>query len=154
MQAQLVKVAPFQMIGISIRTTNQGGKAAKDIPALWQQFMQEQVFQKIPNKLEDKVYVAYTDYEGDHNAPYTMVIGCKVDSLEELPEGMAAFNFKGGDFDQYYRKGKLNEIVIDQWMKIWTSDIARAYDADFEVYDSTSQDPENSEVRILVGLQS
>ncbi len=154
MQAQLVKIAPFQMIGIQVRTSNQNGRAAKDIPALWHKFMSEQIFQKVPNRVEDKVYVAYTEYEGDHNSPYTMVLGCKVDNLEEIPEDMVAYRFKGGDYQEYNRRGKLNEIVIDQWMKIWASDLDRTYDADFEIYDSPNADPDNSSVQIYVGTKA
>jgi len=47
------KIEEFYVVGISVRTTNQNGQAGKDIPSLWQKFMEEGVHQQIPNKLSN-----------------------------------------------------------------------------------------------------
>ena len=144
----------FQMIGIEVRTSNQNGKAAQDIPGLWQRFMSQDVFQNIPNKTDEaKVYCVYMEYEGDHNAPYTTFIGCQVDSIDQIPEGMVAKNIRGGNYQKFHRNGKLSEIVIDQWMKIWDAGLARTYQEDYEVYENIAQDPETAEVDIFVGVE-
>lgn len=36
-----MKIRPFNIIGISVRTTNENDQAAKDIPALWKRFISE-----------------------------------------------------------------------------------------------------------------
>ena len=41
----------FNVIGISMRTTNEEGQSGKDIPALWNKFFSEAVGEKIPNKI-------------------------------------------------------------------------------------------------------
>ena len=71
---------PFYVVGISVRTSNENQQAAKDIPALWQRFMSENIADKIPNKSSNKVYAVYTDYESDHTKPYTTIIGYKADT--------------------------------------------------------------------------
>lgn len=143
----------FHLVGISIRTTNQHQKAAQDIPALWQRFMQENIAAKIPNKIEETIYCAYTEYEGDHNQPYTTLIGCQVSDLKEVPAGMKAVEVPAGQYQQYTSKGKLSDgIIINQWFKIWEADLERTYQTDFEVYGEKARDPNAVEVDIFVGV--
>ncbi len=146
------KVESFNLIGIEVRTSNQNGKAAKDIPGLWQEFMSKGVFQNIPDKLNSKVYCVYMEYEGDHNMPYTAFIGCEVGNATPAPEGMSKKSIPGGNFNQYPVQGKLSEVIIGEWMKIWQTDLDRNYKADFEVYEDISQDPENGKLNIFVGV--
>jgi predicted transcriptional regulator YdeE len=60
-----VKIEPFNLIGISIRTTNEDGQAAQEIAELWGKFINENILSAIPNKVDNLVYSLYTDYEGD-----------------------------------------------------------------------------------------
>jgi len=53
---QKVKIDPFSIIGISIRTTNENGKSANDIADLWNKFMSENILDKIPNKIDSTIY--------------------------------------------------------------------------------------------------
>lgn len=59
------KIEPLKIIGISVRTTNEGGQAAKDLGQLWQQFYVRGVQEQIPNKENGDVYAVYTNYESD-----------------------------------------------------------------------------------------
>nr|WP_313819639.1 effector binding domain-containing protein [uncultured Allomuricauda sp.] len=40
---QTVKIEPFNIIGISIRTTNENEQASKEIAELWDKFMSESI---------------------------------------------------------------------------------------------------------------
>lgn len=150
-----VKLAAFNIIGIAVRTTNENGKAAKDIPALWEQFMNENVLSKIPNKIDNTVYSLYTNYESDHTQPYTTIIGCKVENLDAVPEGMVGQSFDGGDYLKMTVRGNLAEdLVINQWLKIWEmSDLDRTYTVDFEVFGEKAQNPSDAEIDIFVGIK-
>lgn len=133
---QTTTVSPFMIIGLAIRTTNANGQSATDIPQLWQQFMSQQIAAQIPGKEDQSLYCIYTDYEGDHTLPYTTVLGCKVTSLDHIPEGMVGKSFDGGDYTLVTAKGKIEEgIVFNTWLDIWAMDLPRAFTADFEVYD-------------------
>lgn len=133
---QTTTVQPFMIIGLAIRTTNANGQSATDIPQLWQQFISQQIAAQIPGRADQSLYCIYTDYEGDHTLPYTTVLGCKVTSLDNTPEGMVGRSFDGGDYTLIPAKGKIEEgIVFKTWLEIWGSDIPRAFTADFEVYD-------------------
>lgn len=149
-----VRIEPFKVIGIAIRTTNENEQAAKDIPVLWEKFMQENVLNNIPNKIDNTVYSIYTDYEKDHTKPYTTLLGCKVESLDHIPEGMMGKSFDGGEYVKFTAKGNLAEgLVINEWIKIWNMDLGRTFTADFEMYDEKAQNPSDAEVDILIAVK-
>lgn len=147
-------IQKFNVIGISIRTTNEDGQSGKDIPALWNKFMTEEIQGKIPNKVSGDIFCIYTDYEKDHTKPYTTILGCKVESLDNIPEDMVGKTIESADYEELIAKGNLSEgIVYNKWLEIWNSDLNRSFTADFEVYGSKTQNPENAEVDIYIALQ-
>ncbi len=149
-----VSITPFKVIGITIRTTNENQQGAKDIPALWDRFMSENIVSKIPNRLEDAVLSIYTNYESDYTKPYDTILGCKVSTLDEIPEGMIGASFDGGEYEKFVSKGDLHKnVVYDTWVEIWNTDLNRAYTADFEVYGEKSMDAKNAEVDILIAVK-
>lgn len=151
---QIVKVEPFKIIGITVRTSNQNGQAAKDIPALWDKFLKDQVLNQIPNRIDDTIYSIYTEYEGDHNLPYTTLIGCKVKSLDDVPVGLKGFTFGGGKYYYDVARGDLMKgIVIKKWMEIWEMDLDREYTADFDVYGPRAQNPADAEIEFYVAIK-
>lgn len=151
---QNVKIEPFKIIGIAIRTTNENGQAAQDIAQLWGKFMGEGILTKIPNKIDNTIYSLYTDYEGDHNKPYTTIIGCKVKTLEDIPSEMVGQSLAGGDYLKTTARGNLNEgLIVKQWTNIWEMDLDRTYDADFEVFGEKAQNPLDAEIEFLVGVK-
>jgi predicted transcriptional regulator YdeE len=145
------KIESFRIIGISIRTTNQNEQSSRDIPALWNKFTTERVAEKIANRIDDTIYCMYTEYEKDYTLPYTTILGCRVDNVDTIPDGLVAAAIEEGVYVKYVAKGNLlNGIVYDTWMKIWNSTIKRAYTSDFEVYGQRAQNPSNAEVEIFI----
>ena len=147
----MTKKEELTIVGISIRTSNTPGKGDKDIPQLWGRFMAERVVNRIPNKVDDTVYAIYTDYEGDHTQPYTLVIGCNVSSLDNIPEDMTVKIVPASNYTQFIAKGDLTkDAVIKTWMEIWNTPLERTYSTDIEVYGEKAVDPTNGEAEILV----
>ncbi|MET4082076.1 putative transcriptional regulator YdeE [Pedobacter sp. UYP30] len=148
-----VKIESFQVIGISIRTTNEDNQAAKDIPALWSKFMSEQVLKKIPNKVSDAIYCMYTDYEKDHTMPYTVILGCKVSTLDTLPDGLISKNIPEASYSSFIAKGNLQQnIVYNKWIEIWNTELPRLFSTDFEIYGEKAQNSNDAEVEILIAI--
>lgn len=149
-----IKIDSFHVIGISVRTTNENGQAAKDIPQLWERFMSEGILERIPNKTDNSLYCIYTAYEKDHTKPYTTILGCKVDNLNEIPDQMVGKIIESASCQKIVAKGNLlHGAVYNEWVKIWSSDLERIFTTDFEVYDERSLDPENAEVDIYVAVK-
>ena len=148
-----LKIEPFKIIGISVRTTNENGQAAKEIADLWGKFMNENVLEAIPNKIDNGVYSIYTDYEADHTKPYTAILGCKVKDLESIPKGMIGKSFNGGNYVKLGIKGDLTKgLIVKKWSEIWGMDLDRAFTADFEVFGEKAQNPLDAEVDFYVAV--
>lgn len=149
-----VKIEPFKVIGIAVRTTNENGQAGKDIPVLWEKMINEDILNSIPNKINNTIYSIYTDYEKDHTKPYTTVLGCQVENLDKIPDGMVGYYFDGGDYLKFTAKGDVSKnLVINEWFKIWNMDLGRLFTADFEVYGEKSQNPSDAEVDIFIAVK-
>jgi len=151
---QKVTIEPFKLIGISIRTTNENGKAAKEIAELWGKFMSEGILEKIPNKVNPEVYSMYTDYESDHTQPYTAILGCKVSSIETIPDGMIAKEIQGGLYAKTSANGDLMKgLVVNKWAEIFKLDLDRMYSTDFELFGEKAQDPSKAEVEFYIAIK-
>jgi predicted transcriptional regulator YdeE len=149
-----VKIEPFKIIGISVRTTNENNQAAKEIAALWGKFMNENVLEAITNKIDNTVYSIYTDYEGDQTKPYTAILGCKVDNLNTVPDGMVGKLFDGGNYVKLSAKGNLMKgLIVDKWSEIWEMDLERVFTADFEVFGVKAQNPAEAEIDFLIAVK-
>ncbi len=149
-----VNIEPFKVIGIAVRTTNENGQSGQDIGQLWGKFMSEGIAGKIPSKINSDVLSIYTNYQGDHTQPYDTILGCKVSSLEQIPEGMVGQSFEGGTYTKFTSKGDLTKgVVYGTWSEIWKQDLDRVFTADFEVYGEKAQNPTDAEVDILVAVK-
>lgn len=149
-----VKIEPFKVIGISVRTTNENNQAAKDIADLWGKFMSENVLDTIPNKIDNTVYSIYTDYESDHKKPYTTILGCRVENLNDIPNGMIGKSFDGGNYVKLSAKGDLMKgLIVNKWTEIWKMDLDRVFTADYEVFGEKAQNPADAEIDFLIAVK-
>ena len=147
-----VELSEFHLVGIEVRTSNANSEAMRDIPALWQRFDEEGVCDKIPGRVGDEVFALYTDYEGDHTQPYTLLIGCKVENLDAIPEGMRGISIPNTKFNKYPLKGKMPDVVVNKWGEIWETEKNRKYTYDFEVYRPTENLMEEADLDILIAV--
>ncbi len=149
-----IVIEKFNIIGIAVRTTNENSQSGLDLPALWNKFLEEKIAEKIPNKVDDEVYCVYTDYEADHTKPYTAILGCKVSTLDEVPQGMIGKEISEAQYRKTTAKGSiLKGIIFEEWVKIWNAGFDRTFTTDFEVYGEKAQNPECAEVDIFVSVR-
>lgn len=148
-------IESFNVIGISVETTNRDNQAAEDLGKLWTQFYQEGITERIPYRMNETVYSIYTNYESDYKGRYTTIIGMQVESLDSIPEGMVGIVIPSARYREILAKGKMPDAVVDAWMKIWEQDetLNRAYTVDFEVYGPKSQMGDDSEVQIFLATK-
>lgn len=142
------------IVGLATRTSNDRGKADKDIPQLWEKFMAENALNRIPNKVDETLYAIYTDYEGDHTEPYTIVIGCNVAHLDNIPEDMTVKMIPESNYTKFTAKGDLTkDAVINTWMDIWNTNLKRTYTTDIEIYGEKALNPTDGEAEILIAVE-
>ncbi len=140
-------------IGLSLRTTNQEGRSQTEIPRHWMRFFEERVQDKIPNKANDNIVALYTEYEGDFLQPYSLIVGCEVTSLDDIPEGLAGKEVPSAEYRLFPVKGPFPYSLLSAWKAVWTSNLKRAYTNDFEIYPAgfnPLNPSSNPEVSILI----
>ena len=133
------------LIGIKSRASNDDPQA---IGAIWQRFMANQLATKIPNRADNNLIAAYCDYDGDHTGPYTFFLGCVVTHGTAVPDGFTTQTIPSARYVRRQANGTMPAALVAAWGDIWTSDMARVYDVDYEIHDPTS--PES--VDIYVGV--
>lgn len=147
---QIVERAGMYVVGISCRTSNSLTGAFRDIPNHWKRFLKERIADQIPDKLSDNIIALYCDYEGNHTQHYSLVLGCQVSSLGNLPSGMVGKTVCGGRYAQFHVVGELPQALISTWAKIWQQpDLQRTYTGDYEVYqEQASEGPKRVDLYI------
>jgi len=149
-----IKKEALTIVGVTVRTANKPGQAEKDIPMLWGKFMTDEIKNKIPNRVGETIYALYTDYESDHTAPYTMLIGYCVKDLDNIDEDLTVKIIPAANYVKFIAKGDLTKTAVyDTWMDIWNTDLKRTYTTDFEIYGEKAIDPTNGEAEIFIGVQ-
>ncbi|MDB4919817.1 GyrI-like domain-containing protein [Mucilaginibacter sp.] len=143
----------FYLTGISVRTTNQNGQSQKDIGGLWTKFTTGNMMQQIAGRLTDDMYCVYTDYETDHTGAHTAVLGCKVNSLDNIPGGFIGITIPADKYQVYYLEGQFPANIGEAWQQIWTSDIDRKYTADYDFYKADPKSFEETESRIYLAVK-
>jgi predicted transcriptional regulator YdeE len=154
----LIHKPGFTMAGISTRTSNdlETNQETARIPVLWGRIFKENIFEKIPSKVSPGGLVAvYTDYEGDHTTPYTLVVGAVIQNQSDavIPTGMVTQNVPAQDYLQFPVRGKMPDALIQAWRDIWsyfdgTKPHLRTYQADFEEHNV-----DGSEAEIYIGVK-
>jgi predicted transcriptional regulator YdeE len=157
---KVVQEPGFIVIGISIRTSNAEEMSGRGvISQQWDRFVKEGQLNKIPDKVDSNILAVYTDYESDANGAYTFMIGARVSSANDLPQGMVAQEVPAGRYAVFTsEKGFVGKVVPQTWSRIWAVPESspagkRAYRADFEVYDQRAADTQNAQVDIYVGIK-
>lgn len=159
MKINIITRKPLTLIGISSRTTNAAEMSGVgEIPKLWQRFYRDEIPAKIPGIVTPgEIIAAYTDFASDDTGPYTIIIGAAVEPGTQPPAGMVKHEVDGGHYLHVSTgRGKLAEIGVATWVKIWQNQplrSERAFACDLEVYGAAAANPEDAEFDIYLGLK-
>jgi predicted transcriptional regulator YdeE len=160
MNPEIFKEGGFTVIGISVRTSNAREMTPDGvIGKQWARFMQENLAARIPNKADPAIYAVYTDYTSDKDGEYTFILGARVSSEVQVPEGMVAQKVRAGQYAIFTsEKGPVAKVVSDTWRKIWAIPKSspggdRAYETDYEVYGERASNPHEAQVEVHIGIK-
>jgi predicted transcriptional regulator YdeE len=150
-----IELEAFHIIGIEARTSFQKEhNGANTFLKQWDRVRRGEVIQAIPHRVDQDIISLYTDYESDLYGEYTFVIGARVSSTDQVPEGMVAKHIPAARYKLFTsERGDVSHITIDTWKRIWNDPCPRTYRNDFEVYGAKSIDPMNSVVDIYIGCR-
>jgi predicted transcriptional regulator YdeE len=150
----------FYVAGYSVRTNNAKEASGQgQIGPLWQRWFAENLGAKIPNRVDKDVLAVYSEYASDEKDDYTYMLGARVSSIDQLPEGLTSRKIAAGPYAVFTTdSGPAMQVVPSEWQKIWATPASkmggrRAFRTDFEVYDQRAADPQHAQVDIHIGVQ-
>ena len=153
MKYEIVELEEKVIVGIRIKTTNQDGKAMKDIGTTWQKLFANGIYEKIPNKANGKTIGLYTEYEGDYTKPYTFIAGAEVSQGIQNNEELEGIIIPKGKYAKFIITGDVQNSVGQAWQEIWNMNLKRKYTCDFEEYQNNSEDMQKQEIHIYIALE-
>jgi len=150
MKYEIVELEEKMVVGVSIRTSNQNGKAIQDIGLTWQKLFQKGNYDQIPNKVNGKTIGLYTDYEGDYTKPYRFLAGAEV---RKKSEDRGSAIIPKGKYAKFHIVGDVQNSVGQAWQEIWRMNLKRTYRCDFEEYQNNTEDMTKQEIDIYIGVE-
>ena len=153
MKYEIVELEEKVVVGIKIKTTNQEGKAIKDIGASWQKLFTEGIYEKIQNKVNNKTIGLYTEYEGDYTKPYIFIAGAEVSQEVQNNEELESVMIPKGKYAKFVIIGDVQNSIGQAWQEIWNMDLKRKYTCDFEEYQNNLSDMQKQEIHIYIAIE-
>ncbi len=148
------------VIGIFTRTSNYAEfeQGAGRIQQVWQRFFAEDVYNKIPGKIDNDLLALYCDYASDKNGEYTYILGARVVPGTQTPEGMVYREIPVQTYDlTTTQKGSFIPVLGAAWQDIWQREdaghLVRAYGVDYELYDERAHDHANAQLDIYISIK-
>ncbi|AIT09563.1 AraC family transcriptional regulator [Candidatus Francisella endociliophora] len=122
----------MKVVGVALKVSNDREDLLEQV---WELFFNSEVLEYLNGQnISPDIISVYYEYEGDHNDPYTYLIGYEVDESFEAPTGLNSVSIEL-NHDKYDIQGELPDAIIDKWQEIWDdTSKKRAYKADFDRY--------------------
>lgn len=153
-RAETEEIGGFAVVGLSARLHNKDGSAAEGINALWQRFFEEAAGDQIPHKDGKAIYAVYHDYEGGHEDPFTLTIGCRVRPDDfALPAGFSSITVPKAHYAVFAARGEQPKALLQTWENVWKSDLPRSYGCDIEIYGPRFFEEDLHEILVCVGVK-
>lgn len=150
MDYEIVTLQEKTIAGIAARTNNSAPDMGEVIGGLWNRFYAEGIYAGIPDKINDKALGVYTDYAGDENDDYMVMVCCEV-SQKPASYQYAVRKIPAGRYARLVVKGDMRTAIAGAWQEIWKMDLPRAFACDFEEYQN--EDMEHAEIHLYIGLK-
>lgn len=162
MQKTLIELPEIKLVGIKMRTNNkiEMNPETNKIGKIIQKYHSNNFSSKIKNRTKPgTTYCIYTEYESDYNSDYTYFVGEEVSSFEEVDSEFSTLVIPAQKYAKFANgPGKMPEICIDCWKKIWSMTEeklggTRTYRTDFEIYDERLNNPEGAVMDICISIK-
>jgi predicted transcriptional regulator YdeE len=161
-QKEKVILQELKLVGITTRTNNAAemDPIHAKVGITVDKYFQDGLAEKIEaRKTPGTTYCVYIDYQSDFTGDYTFFIGEVVTEVANIIDGYTKITIPSQNYIKFTtNKGIMPAVCINAWQQIWNMAPAelggaRAYIADFEVYDQRSVDPNNTILDLYIGVK-
>lgn len=151
-----VELGELYVIGMSVDTSHHNRHSSHDIPILWARFFTEDVYDFIPDRIDDRVVALYSNYRINQNTKeidsFTFTVGLLVKSLKQVPKGMDRVLIPPSHYAVVPVVGEFPGSLLSNWDKIHFSNLKRSYKVDFEIYPTNFDMVSNFELEIYCSV--
>jgi predicted transcriptional regulator YdeE len=138
----LVNEPSFSVIGLTAKTSNQAEMSGSGgrLGPLWRNFMAETDLNLPGDPDRSTIFCVYTDYEGDENGAYKVILGRSVtDPKAEVPHGLERIDIDGAQYFVFHALDRNPESVREAWSRVHeyfrdNPTQQRAFTTDFDRY--------------------
>ncbi|QPC45891.1 AraC family transcriptional regulator [Mangrovibacillus cuniculi] len=162
MEPSLKKVEGFYVVGYEVKTKNVDGENNSDIPAFWQQYLQNDLGEKIPSPLNPYEELGIcTDFQPE-TGEFTYIIGKRVAEGTTPLAGMVYRTFPEQEFAIFTTPPADDKSFIPTIQSTWNnifstwfpqSDYEHSGTLDIELYDERCHVNENKKIDIYVPVK-
>jgi AraC family transcriptional regulator len=162
MEPKLITKPAFHIIGYELKTRNENGQNNIDIPAFWQQYIQNKLGHNIPNPINQNVELGICTDFCPETGEFVYIIGMEVQEGAQAPEGMVYKSFPEMEY-AVFTTPKANEesfssSIQNTWNYVFTewfpqSGYEHAGAVEFELYDERCHGSENKVMDIYIPIK-
>jgi predicted DNA-binding transcriptional regulator YafY/predicted transcriptional regulator YdeE len=148
-----VKINAKKYAGITKNIKSFDENFIQIIQAAWDEFSNNQIFEKISNKLGYDVVCIYEYIDNNPKNGCNLLIGTEVSSLEGISEELSKMEIPGGNYIQFISKGDITKgSVGETWNEIMQSNLDQNFTYDIEVYGKKAKNMQDAEVDIYISV--
>ncbi|MCS7460319.1 GyrI-like domain-containing protein [Paenibacillus doosanensis] len=146
MEYRIVNKPAFKAIGYELRTSVRDGENQRQIPAFWQEYLQNGWSCRIPNRVhgDNPVELGICHSFDMESGTFTYMIGMEAEHFDHVPEELACRTFMGAEYAVFTTPLTTPELfsssiqqtwktIHEQWMPF--SEYEHAGTPEFEWYD-------------------
>ena len=138
-------------IGVSAETTFEKDLYLQHIEELWKYFYENDISPVIPNIVDEKIYVIYSDYDKPELGRFKITIGYRTSDVKEIYEGLTGIEIPASTFAVFESEKDHENFPTKMWPKVLESDLNRANTFDLVVYTlDKNYEVEKSELQIAI----
>lgn len=161
MNVKFVALPPARMIGYRLQTTTDNGKNREEIPAFWQHYLENKLWENIPGKLHPQVeFGVCTSFSEDGVFDY--IIGYEVAEDTAVPEGLYEYRLPGHEYAVFTTPptsaDRLSGVIhqtwdyaFDEWFP--SSGYEHAEAPEIEWYDERCMKDDNKQMDIYIPVR-
>jgi predicted transcriptional regulator YdeE len=137
MNYSIVTQKPLLVMGKELRLNLADQNAPHKIEMLWQNLYAKNLLADVsfPERPVNIIGL-YTDYDSASN--YSLIVGCTVQSLDNMPEGLVGRQIPEAKYAVFTVQGNTPQVLQEFWKELWdkkdTIGFTRAFSFDFELY--------------------
>jgi len=144
----------LKVIGIELETTTEYELVRVDLASLWKKFNVKSFKKKIHDTISDDFYIFYHNYNPNNRNEFTLLVGCLVKTLENVPQGLTGREFTSQKFVRIISASKSINDIHEIWNHFNTRliSINRKFSYDYIELKSTKDNYFFDSVKLFVSI--